>query len=78
MKGDGREDLFPPLSVAGAGIGLFVYFLSSSECRNSSSCTPRKELHTASTRANSKTLPRESIACPNQFITYFPSTSSIT
>lgn len=66
------------LSVAGAGIGLFVYLLSSVECRNKSSCTLGKEFHMASTRAKSKTLPGENAACPDQFITYFPSTSSST
>lgn len=77
-KGDGREDLFPPPSVAGAGIGLFVYFLSSGECENKSICTSQKEPQMVSTRAKSKTLPGENVACSNQFITYFPSTSSST
>lgn len=40
MKGEGKEYLFPALSVAGAGIGPFVYVLSSGECRNKNSCIP--------------------------------------
>lgn len=40
MKGEGKEDLFPPLSVAGAGIDPFEYVLSSGECRNKNSCIP--------------------------------------
>lgn len=81
VKVDSQEGLFPPqdLSMAGAGMGLFVQFPYSGKGINKIRFTPQKELHMISTRGTrSKSLARQNVACLSQFIPYFSSTSSNT